>query len=188
MALKVVPAGDERCDIHNQRSSPTHICEACLKERGIEAAQPRSGRRPRPRRRLARARRSFRRWRSRTNPKVLIGGALGLLAVGVVVVAVASAGGGGGDQGGGGGSGPLEADVVNALGLIPDLTRGGWVTADSACSVVSIQLGKDAQVGNTAVEATNGDGTVRALVLPNDPSVTEAECVDRVSAALTAHF
>ncbi len=116
---------------------------------------------------------------------MLIGGALAILVVAVIVVAVLASGGGGGKDAG---SAPLEADVVNALGLVPDLNRGGWVTPDSACAVVSIQLGKEVQTGNKAVEATNADGTVGALVLPNDPSMTEADCVDRVSTELRAHF
>ncbi len=184
MALKVVPAGDERCDIHNRRKSPTHICETCLKEYGIDPARPATAR-PRPRR--VRARRAFRRWRSRTDRKVLIGGGVGFLIVGVIVVTVLVAGSGGG--GGEGGSGaPLEADVVNALDLVPNLTGGGWVTSDGACAVVSIQFGKDVQVGNRAIEATNADGTVGAFVLPNDPAISEADCLARVSCRLRAHF
>ena len=182
MALKVVPAGDERCDIHNRRKSPTHICETCLKEYGVDPARPATTRR-RPRR--VRARRAFRRWRSGTDRKVLIGGGVGVLVAGVVVVTVLATGGGGG---GGESSAPLEADVVNALDLVPDLTGGGWVTSDGACAVVSIQLGKEVQVGNRAIEATNADGTVGAFVLPNNPSISEADCLGRVSAGLRAHF
>ena len=72
MALKVVPAGDERCDIHNRRPSPAYICEDCLKELGGEAAPVRVHRPPR----RVRVRRRFRRWRS--DRRVLYG-------VGVIV-------------------------------------------------------------------------------------------------------
>src|SRR5512139_841761 len=88
MALKVVPAGDERCDVHNRREPQKYVCETCLKEFGIESAPPASTRR-------ARVRRVLRRWRSRVDRKVLIGG-VGLLIAGVIMVVVLAAGGGGG--------------------------------------------------------------------------------------------
>src|SRR5512139_2568626 len=85
MALKVVPAGDERCDVHNRREPQKYICETCLKEFGIESAPPAATRR-------ARVRRAIR--RSRVDRRVLIGGGVvGLLIAGVVVVIVLAAGG-----------------------------------------------------------------------------------------------
>ena len=50
MPLKVVPAGDERCDVHNERARQKYVCETCLKKFGIdpeqsEAAEPERERR-----------------------------------------------------------------------------------------------------------------------------------------------
>src|SRR5512144_2187060 len=86
MALKVVPAGDERCDVHNRREPQKYICETCLEEFGIESAPPAPTRR-------TRVRRAIRRWRSSADRRVLIGGGVGLLIAGVIVVVVLAAGG-----------------------------------------------------------------------------------------------
>ena len=180
MALKVVPAGDERCDIHNRRPSPAYICEDCLKELGGEAAPVRVHRPPR----RVRVRRRFRRWRS--DRRVLYGVGVGLPVLLLAIVLVAG-------SGGGGESGPKEADVVKALGLVPDPAGGtGWITSDRACAVDSIDLGPNVQAGpigtNLLVEVTNAKGTVGAVVRQNDFSLSEAQCVARVGAALKAHF
>jgi hypothetical protein len=180
MALKVVPAGDERCDVHNGRESRTYVCEACLKEFGIGSEVPVTAHRTR---RRTRARRALRRWRSRINRKVLIGVAVGVILVAVLVIS--SIGGGGGSSGSGS-SAPTEADVVNALNLVPDLNSGGWITVDGACAVVAIQFGKDVQ--HRVFEATNENATVGALVLQNNYSISEADCVNRIATALKAHF
>jgi hypothetical protein len=90
MALKVVPAGDERCDVHNRRQPQKHICETCVSELGIDPAPP-------PATRRARARRALRRWASRIDRKVLIGVGAGVLIAGVLLVVVLVAGGGGGN-------------------------------------------------------------------------------------------
>jgi hypothetical protein len=86
MALKVVPAGDERCDVHNRREPQKYICETCLGEFGIE---------PPAATRRARARRALRSWRSGIDRKVLVGVGAALLIAGVILVIVVVAGGGG---------------------------------------------------------------------------------------------
>src|SRR4029450_390986 len=91
MALKVVPAGDERCDVHNRREPQKYICETCLGEFGIE---------PPAATRRARARRALRSWRSGIDRKVLIGVGAVLLIAGVILVIVVVAGGGGGQKDG----------------------------------------------------------------------------------------
>lgn len=191
MALKVVPASDERCDIHNGRKPPEYICKDCLKEFGIEpggtgADRPASIRRAR--RTLRHPIRQAMRVRRRSSPRriVLIAAGLGLLiATTVVVVTLASPGGGGGSK-----SGTFtEADVVEALGLSPDPSGTGWITLDGSCTVLSIQIGMPTAIPTVdpAIEATNGDGTVRAVVL-NAFSESQTACIDRISAALRDHF
>jgi hypothetical protein len=183
MALKVVPAGDERCDIHTQRTPQRYICQSCLNELGIE---------PRVRTtrlsRRTRARRALRRLRSRvarTDRKVLVGA--GVLSVGVIIAIVLVAGG---DDDGS--AGPSEAEVVNSLDLVPGPSGEGWVTSDGACAVTSIEFGTNLQSGSIAgdilFEVTNEDRTVGAVVSQADFSITEAECVDRIGAALQAQF
>ena len=93
MALKVVPAGDERCDVHNRREPQKYICETCLREFGIEPVSPAATRR-------ARARRALRSWRSGIDRKVLIGVGVAVLIAGVILVIVLVAGGGGGQKDG----------------------------------------------------------------------------------------
>jgi hypothetical protein len=183
MALKVVPAGDERCDIHTQRTPQRYICQTCLNELGIE---------PRVRTtrlsRRTRARRALRRLRSRvarTDRKVLVG--VGVLSVGVIIAIVLVVGGGGGDT-----TGPTEAEVVDRLGLVPGPSGEGWVTSDGACAVTSIEFGTNLQSGAIAgeilFEVTNEDRTVGAVVSQADFSISEAECVDRIGTALQAQF
>jgi hypothetical protein len=183
MALKVVPAGDERCDIHNRRSPQNYICESCLKELGVESAAPVTPRR-RPLR--VRARRSVRRWRARTDRRVLYALGVGLPVLILVIVLIAG-------SGGGGSSGPTEAEVVKTLGLVADPNGGtGWITPDGACAVDSIDLGPNVQAGpigtNLLVEVSNSKGTVGAVVRQNDFSQSESACVARIGAALKAHF
>jgi hypothetical protein len=191
MALKVVPAGDERCDIHNRRNPPQYVCESCLEEFGIDPAAPSAGR-PSFRSRLRRARRRLRRRIARGDRRILIGGGIAVAAIAVAILALTSGGGGGGDGQGSDSTGPpTQADVVGALELVPDPGGAGWITTDGACWVVSIQFGADVhpgEIGKGLVEATNGDATVGAAVSQNDFSVSEAECVARVGAALKAHF
>src|SRR5215207_62375 len=86
MALKVVPAGDERCDVHNRREPQKYICETCLREFRIESVSPAATRR-------ARARRALRSWRSGIHRKVLIGVGAAVLIAGVILVIVLVAGG-----------------------------------------------------------------------------------------------
>jgi hypothetical protein len=86
MALKVVPAGDERCDVHNRRKPQKYICETCLSEFGIESVSPAATRR-------ARARRALRSWRSGIHRKVLIGVWAAVLIAGVILVVVLVVGG-----------------------------------------------------------------------------------------------
>ena len=173
MALKVIPAGDERCDIHNNRKPPTYICKDCLKELGGEEGTVTDhGSAVRGRRRI------------------LIGAGM-LLVIVAIVVGVVLAGGG---DGGGGQSGlPTEEDVVNALDLSPDPSGTGWITLDGSCAILSIEIGKPAQSAaqtqpaTTAIEASNEDGTVRAMV-QNAFSQSQTACVDRINAALRDHF
>ena len=87
MALKVVPAGDERCDVHNRRQLQKHVCETCLREFRIESVAPAATRR-------ARARRALRSWRSGIHRKVLIGvGVAAALIAGVILMIVLAVGG-----------------------------------------------------------------------------------------------
>lgn len=85
MALKVVPAGDERCDVHNRREPQKYICETCLGEFGIDAS-PAATRR-------ARARRALRSWRSGIDRKVRIGVGVAVLIAAVILVIVLVVGG-----------------------------------------------------------------------------------------------
>src|SRR5512132_2797741 len=85
MALRVVPAGDERCDVHNRREPQKYICERCLREFGIESVSPAATRRS---------------WRSGIDRKVLIGVGVAVLIAGVILVIVVVAGGGGGQKNG----------------------------------------------------------------------------------------
>jgi hypothetical protein len=187
MPLKVVPAGDERCDVHNHRTPQRYVCETCLKEFGIESPESEAVTVHRPSRRVRR-RRALRRWRSRIDRKVLIGAAVGL----ILLIAVLASGILGGDDGGDEAGVPSEADVVNSLDLLPNPAGSGWITSDGLCAVVSIdrsELGQPAQEGEElSIEATNEAGTVSAVVIQNDFSITQAECVSRVDTALKAEF
>ena len=195
MALKVVPAGDERCDIHNGRRPAAYICKDCLKELGVEAgatATVRRGPLRRARRTLRRptrpARRAARRLGPRTRRRILIGAGIMLATAAVVLIVVLVTQGGGG----GGGNGlPSEAEVVDGLDLSPDPSGTGWITLDGACAVLSISIGPTPQPApqttSSTGEATNEDGTVRAVV-QNAFSQSQAACVDRINAALRDHF
>jgi len=194
MALKVVPAGDERCDIHNNRQPPAYICKDCLNEYGIEPGRTVTVRRGQRRfRRVMRrpfrpVRRVLRGLGARGRRGILIGAGVALVAGAIAVtVVLANQGGGGGSQKGL----PTEGDVVNALDLSPDPSGNGWITLDGACAVLSIEIGKAAQSPqpgvNPASEATNPDGTVRAVV-QNAFSQNQAACVARVRSGLRNHF
>jgi hypothetical protein len=194
MALKVVPADDERCDIHNARKPAKHICESCLKELGLEAgpattatrAPIRRARRVIRRGPLRRARRALRRSGWGGHPKVLIGAGAGLLIAAIVVIIVLAGRGGGGETETGP---PTEAEVVEALELSPDPSGVGWITLDGECVVVAIQIGNPptTQTARPPSEAMNEEGTVRAIVLEGF-SFSQTECVDRVSDALRENF
>jgi hypothetical protein len=193
MALKVVPADDERCDIHTRRKPARYICETCLKELGLEAGPATTATRG-PVRRFRRAlrrgpfgqaRRAMRRSRWGARPKLLIGAGLTLLIAAVVVVTLL---GGGEDENGA----PSEADVVNALDLLPNPAGSGWITSDGACVVASIDLGQQQPPGGEgaelSVEAANEDGTVAAVVVQNDYTISQDECVAQVETALRNEF
>jgi hypothetical protein len=190
MALKVVPAEDERCDIHNHRRPARYVCESCLKEFGGDAAEPTVSR-PSLRSRLRRARRKLGRRIAGGDRRILIGGGIAAVAIAVAVIALGS-GGGGGDDGGAGTTGPpTQADVVNALELVPDPSGAGWITPDGACWIVSIQFGTDVrpgEIGKGLVEATNENATVGAAVSQNDFTVSEQQCVARIGTGLKANF
>src|SRR5690349_20583026 len=197
MRLKVIPAGDERCDIHNERTPASYICEDCMRELGLE-----NGRAPAVRgKRIRRLRSSLRRGGRRTRRRLRSPGRrdnlLAVAAIAVIVVAIfliADLTGGG--SGGGGGGLPSQEDVVNALGLSPNPSGTGWITLDGACAVLSIQVGARPKTTATtsattttatgAGEAGNADGTVRAAV-QNAFSQNQTACVDRISAELKAH-
>jgi hypothetical protein len=109
----------------------------------------------------------------------------------------AACGGSGGESGDGGGQEPSdisEQDVVTALGLVRHLRAGGpplgYDTPDGRCWVEAITIGSTTvdiykPFGNLA---SNKDGTVGAQVAPNDPSISEADCVEQLSAALNDNF
>jgi hypothetical protein len=183
MPLKVVPAGDERCDVHNHRTPQRYVCEACLKEFGIESPESEGTTVHGPSRRTRR-RRALRRWRSRIDRKVLIGAGVGL----ILLIAVLASGILGGDEAGV----PSEADVVSALDLLPNPAGSGWITSDGTCAIVSIDLNELAPLAQEgeelSIEASNEDRTVVAVVIQNDFSITQAECVGRVDTALKAEF
>jgi hypothetical protein len=191
MALKVVPADDERCDIHTGRKPAQHICESCLKELSLEASPATAVRRGpirRVRRALRRpfrqARRAVRRSGWGAHPKLLIGAGLTLVIAAVVALTLL---GGGDDEGGA----PSEADVVNALDLLPNPAGSGWITSDGACVVVSIDLGQQPSGEPGAerlVEATNEDGMVAAVVVQNDYTISQDDCVAQVETALRNEF
>lgn len=189
MALKVVPAGDERCDIHTQRKPAQYICESCLAKFGVEAAGESAPRRSRSlKSRIRRARRRLRRWRAQPGRVVLIGGgAVALIAV-IVLVVSAIAGGGGSDRRP---AARTEAGVVSALGLLPSPGGTGWITPDGACWLVSIQFGANVQPGRLTgglIEATNEDQTVGAAVTQNDFSISTTACAEQVGADLRANY
>jgi hypothetical protein len=185
MALKVVPAGDERCDIHNGRSPASYVCETCLVKFGIDPEQAATRRRSR----RQRARLAIGRIFAGGNRRIRVG--LGvLLVIAVVAAAVVLLAG----RGGGSGT-PSQDDVVKALDLVPNTGRPGWITADGTCSVVTIVTGADVHpgnvAGNLAVEVTNESRTVGAVVTPNVNSFFSASiaaCVDQVGGELKSNF
>jgi hypothetical protein len=185
MALKVVPAGDDRCDVHNSRRPQRYICKDCMRELGIESVSG-TGRRWSP----ARVARAVQTGWAQTSGKVRVGVGVGLLVV--VAIAVIALGASGGDKGGP----PTQSEVVDALDLISDPGGGtGWQTADGTCVVISIVFGNDVRpgpvAGNLAIEVTNEQGTVGAVVRPNYSSYfnsTEAQCAERVQSSLRDHF
>lgn len=183
MALKVVPADDERCDIHTGRKPAKYICESCLKELGLDARPAVTVRRG-P---LRRSRRALRRLRSRIPRRALIAAGVGLV-VAIAAVAALTLLGGGEDEDGP----PSEADVVNTLDLLPNPAGSGWITSDGACVVVSINLGQQQPRGrqgaDLSIEAANEDGTVAAIVVQNDYSISQDECVAQVETALGSEF
>jgi hypothetical protein len=192
MALKVVPAGDERCDIHTDgRKPPKYVCESCLKEFGIDPDSPDEPRRS-LRARLRRARRRTRRRVARPDRGLMVGAGIAVAVIAVVVTVLATSGGGDAEDTTTGGP-PTQADVINALQLVPNLNGTGWITPDSACWVVSMQFGTDVPKpgpisGKGRGEATNENRTVGTAVSQNDVSVSENECVTRIGNALRAKF
>jgi hypothetical protein len=190
MALKVVPAGDERCDIHNhRRNPPKYVCQTCLTEFGLDADASDEPRRRSLGPRLRRIRRRLRRRIARRDRGLLVGGGMAVTVVGVLAIVLAT--GRGGAEPTGTGGPPTQADVINALELVPD-PNGGWTTPDGACWIVSLQFGTDVHPGpisgKALAEAANENATVGAAVSQNDFSVSEAQCVARIGAALKAHF
>ena len=196
MALKVVPRGDERCDIHNGRKPATYICEGCVEELGVESGRPGSVRQGR----IRRARRAFRggptpvrrrilRWARSRPRRAVIAAAVGLLIGTILLIVVLGSGGGSGETASGP---PTATEVADTLGLSPDPGGTGWITVDGSCNVLSIDVVSGTQAGkgavNSAFEATNGSSTIRAVVLQYDDSVSQASCVDRISTGLHDHY
>src|SRR3954454_1930866 len=101
MALKVVPAGDERCDVHNQRTPQRYVCESCLKEVSVRPAAT-----PSTRRRARRSARSLRRRAVQLDRRALIGAGVGAAIVAAVAILAISGGGGGSADGAASGGGP----------------------------------------------------------------------------------
>ena len=188
MALRMVPAGDERCDIHNGRRPPQFICQDCAKEMGVQT--------PGVRTRARGIRRRIRHRWSHMDGRVRFGLVAAVVVAIGIVVAVSVLGGGGTDKI----KDPTQEDVVNALNLSPDPNGAGWITLDGACGVLTIDVGArplatasqgattvTTPTGAPSVIATNETGTVRAVVVTafsND----EAACVQRVESELRAHF
>ena len=196
MALKVVPRGDERCDIHNGRKPATYICKGCVEELGVESGRPGTVRRGRIRRAVAPSvaaatpvRQRILRWAGSLSRRAVIAAAIGLLIATVLLIVVLGSGGGSGKTT----SGPPTAEeVAGTLGLSPDPGGTGWITLDGACNVLSIDIvsGTKAATGtvNSALEATNESSTIRAVVLQYDDSVSQVGCVDRISTGLRDHY
>jgi len=117
---------------------------------------------------------------------------VGVALLAVVAIVVVLVGASGGDKGGP----PTQSEVVDALDLVSDPGGGtSWLTADGTCVVISIVFGNEVRpgpvAGNLAVEVTNEQGTVGAVVRPNYSSYfnsTEAQCADHVGTALRDHF
>jgi hypothetical protein len=190
MPLKVVPAGDERCDVHNERSPQNYVCETCLRKFGIDPTQPSAAERHRRSRVPRPLRRALRRWRSPSNRRVRIGVGIAALVGAAIIVAALILGGGGGKN-----TNPSESEVVETLQLIPSPSGTGWITSDGTCSVPSIVTGSAVRPGNVAedlaVEVTNESQTVGAVVTPNVSSFFQATvsyCVDQVGTALKDNF
>jgi hypothetical protein len=192
MALKVVPAGDELCDIHNGRNPPQYVCKSCLKEFGVDPDRAAPARRRSLRSRIRRGRRRLRRAFASVNGRILIGGGIALVSVTALIVALATSGGGGEDTGGKVTHPRTQDGVVSALGLIPSPGNSGWITPDGACWVVSIQFDENVHpgkiAGNQLIEATNENLTVGAAVAQNDFSITTQQCASRIGAALRQNF
>jgi len=114
-----------------------------------------------------------------------------VVAVAMILIATAGGGGGNGDESSVS-SRPTEPGVVAALGLVPEPSGVGWITADGACWVVSIQFGGDVRAGQLAgkglIEATNEAHTVGAAVTQNDFTQSAAQCAARIGAQLKAKF
>jgi hypothetical protein len=190
MPLKVVPAHDERCDVHTNRKPLRYVCETCLDEFGIDPTEPTERQRSLLSR-LRGTRRRLRRQIARGDRRILIAGGIAVVAIAVLVIAFASGVDGDDGQDAGADGPPTEADVVNALELVPDPSGAGWITPDGACWIVSIQFGANVQpgeIGKGLVEATNEDATVGAAVSQNDFSVSTQECVARIGAGLREKY
>jgi hypothetical protein len=102
-----------------------------------------------------------------------------------------------GQDGGGDGAEPsdiAEADVVAALNLREDPNDVGvtadYITEDGDCRIFQILLGEGqvAAYGATDPIATNEDNTVGARVNPELTTVSDADCVESVSAQLDEAF
>jgi hypothetical protein len=196
MALKVVPRGDERCDIHNGRKPATYICEGCVEELGVEPGRPGTARQAR----IRRARRAFRggptpvrrrilRWARSLSRRAVIAAAIGLLIGTFLLIVILGSGGGSGETASGP---PTATEVADMLGLSPDPSGTGWITVDGACNVLSIDIVSGNKTGteavNSTLEATNESTTIRAAVLQYDDSVSQAACVNRISTGLHDHY
>jgi hypothetical protein len=82
---------------------------------------------------------------------------------------------------------------VTALDLVPDPTgAAGWITLDGACAVLAIRLGPEAQSDekqvDESIEASNENRTVAAVVIQNDFSISQRDCVARIENGLRDAF
>jgi hypothetical protein len=139
MALKVVPARDERCDVHNRREPQKYICETCLREFRIESVSPAATRR-------ARARRALRSWRSGIDRKVLIGVGVAVLIAGVILVIVLVVGGD--DHEAGVAAAPEDLVACLKGDGIQDVALSSPVAAGATATVAVVSREQDPLYGN----------------------------------------
>lgn len=112
------------------------------------------------------------------------------LLVGASLLLVAC-GGSGSDSSSSAASNVSVNDVVSALGLVPNPGGISYSALNGSCDVAVVLTSKqevDLYAGAGDPVAKNQDGTVGLKVGSNDPSMSDADCVDALSAALDHNF